>query len=56
MDVFEAIHNRFSQGKVRADPVQRAVIEKLLGAGSAGTQPLQGAAVAFCCTNGGGEE
>jgi nitroreductase len=32
MDVFEAIHNRHSQGKVKPDPVPRALIEKLLGA------------------------
>jgi nitroreductase len=32
MDVFEAIHNRYSQGKVKSDPVPRGMIEKLLGA------------------------
>lgn len=32
MDVFEAIHNRHSQGKVKQDPVPRAVLEKLLSA------------------------
>ena len=32
MDVFEAIHNRHSQGKVKQDPVPRAWIEKLLSA------------------------
>jgi nitroreductase len=32
MDVFEAIHNRQSQGKVKPDPVPRALIEKLLDA------------------------
>jgi nitroreductase len=32
MDVFEAIHNRHSQGKVRPEPVPRALIEKLLHA------------------------
>ena len=30
MDVFEAIHNRHSQGNVRPDPLPREVIEKLL--------------------------
>lgn len=32
MDVFEAIHTRHSQGKVKQDPVPRALIEKLLSA------------------------
>jgi nitroreductase len=32
MDVFEAIHNRHSQGKVKPDPVPRELIEKLLHA------------------------
>src|SRR5215213_4982437 len=32
MDVFEAIHNRHSQKKVRPDPVSRELIEKLLDA------------------------
>ena len=32
MDVFEAIHGRYSQGKVRPEPVPKAVIEKLLSA------------------------
>ena len=32
MDVFEAIHNRHSQGKVKPDPVPREIIEKLLDA------------------------
>jgi len=32
MDVFEAIHNRHSQKKVRPDPVPRELIEKLLDA------------------------
>src|SRR5215475_4887858 len=32
MDVFEAIHNRHSQKKVKQDPVPRAMIEKLLDA------------------------
>ena len=32
MDVFEAIHNRHSQGKVKPDAVPRAMIEKLLSA------------------------
>jgi len=32
MDVFEAIHNRHSQGKVKPDPVPRTLIEKLLSA------------------------
>jgi nitroreductase len=32
MDVFEAIHNRHSQGKVKPDPVPREFIEKLLEA------------------------
>jgi len=32
MDVFEAIHSRHSQGKVKQDSVPRAVIEKLLSA------------------------
>jgi nitroreductase len=30
MDVFEAIHSRHSQGKVRPDPLPRELIEKLL--------------------------
>ena len=30
MDVFEAIHNRHSQGHVKPDPVPRELIEKLL--------------------------
>ena len=32
MDVFEAIHNRHSQGKVKPDPLPRELIEKLLDA------------------------
>ena len=32
MDVFEAIYKRHSQGKVKQDPVPRALIEKLLSA------------------------
>jgi nitroreductase len=32
MDVFEAIHNRHSQGKVKQDPVPQDLIEKLLSA------------------------
>jgi nitroreductase len=32
MDVFEAIHTRHSQGKVKSDPVPRELIEKLLEA------------------------
>ena len=32
MDVFEAIHNRHSQKKVKQDPVPRNLIEKLLDA------------------------
>ena len=32
MDVFEAIQTRHSQGKVKQEPVARAVIEKLLSA------------------------
>jgi nitroreductase len=32
MDVFEAIYNRHSQGKVKLDPVPRELIEKLLDA------------------------
>jgi len=32
MEVFEAIHNRHSQGKVKQDEVPRALIEKLLDA------------------------
>jgi nitroreductase len=32
MDMFEAIHNRHSQGKVKQDPVPRKLIEKLLSA------------------------
>jgi nitroreductase len=32
MDVFEAIHNRHSQKKVRPDPVSHEMIEKLLDA------------------------
>ena len=32
MDVFEVIHNRHSQGKVKPDPVPRELIEKLLDA------------------------
>lgn len=32
MDVFEAIHNRHSQGKVKQDPIPRQLIEKLLNA------------------------
>ncbi|MEP6894642.1 MAG: nitroreductase [Chloroflexota bacterium] len=32
MDVFDAIHGRHSQGKVKQDPVPRALIEKLLSA------------------------
>jgi nitroreductase len=32
MDVFDTIHNRHSQGKVKQDPVPRALIEKLLSA------------------------
>ena len=33
MDVFEAIHNRHSQKKVKQDPVPRELIEKILSAG-----------------------
>jgi nitroreductase len=32
MDVFEAIHNRHSHGKVKPDPVPRELIERLLHA------------------------
>jgi len=32
MDVFEAIHGRHSQGKVKPDPLPRELIEKLLDA------------------------
>ena len=32
MDVFDAIHNRYSQGKVKQDPIPRELIEKLLSA------------------------
>jgi nitroreductase len=32
MDVFDAIHNRYSQGKVKPDPLPRELIEKLLEA------------------------
>ncbi|HEX9332538.1 MAG TPA: nitroreductase [Anaerolineales bacterium] len=32
MDVFEAIHNRHSQGRVKSDPLPRELIEKLLDA------------------------
>ena len=32
MDVFDAIHSRHSQGKVKQDPVPRELIEKLLSA------------------------
>jgi nitroreductase len=32
MDIFEAIHHRYSQGKVSPDPVPRELIEKLLHA------------------------
>ena len=32
MDVFEAIHTRHSQGKVKPDPVPRELIERLLDA------------------------
>ena len=32
MDVFDAIHNRHSQGKVKQDAVSRELIEKLLSA------------------------
>ncbi|HSL27976.1 MAG TPA: nitroreductase [Anaerolineales bacterium] len=32
MEIFEAIHNRHSQGHVRPDPVPRELIEKLLEA------------------------
>lgn len=32
MELFEAIHNRHSQGKVKQDPLPRETIEKLLGA------------------------
>jgi nitroreductase len=32
MDLFEAIYTRYSQGKVKPDPVPRALIEKLLDA------------------------
>ena len=34
MEVFEAIHNRHSQGKVKQDDVSREIIEKLLDAGA----------------------
>lgn len=33
MELFEAIHNRYSQGKVKQDPVSREIIKKLLDAG-----------------------
>jgi len=32
MDVFEAIYNRHSQGKIKPDPLARGLIEKLLSA------------------------
>ena len=32
MDVFEAIHSRYSQGKVKPDAVPRELIEKILRA------------------------
>lgn len=32
MDVFEAVHSRYSQGKVKPDPVPRELIEKMLHA------------------------
>ena len=32
MDAFDAIHNRYSQGKVKQDPIPRELIEKLLSA------------------------
>ncbi len=32
MDVFDAMHNRYSQGKVKQDAVPRELIEKLLSA------------------------
>jgi len=32
MELFEAIYNRQSQGKVKPDPIPREMIEKLLGA------------------------
>ena len=32
MDIFEAIHSRHSQGKVKPDPVPRELIERLLDA------------------------
>jgi nitroreductase len=34
MDVFEAIYNRHSIGRVKQDPVPREIIEKLLSAGA----------------------
>ena len=34
MELFEAIHNRQTQGKVRPDALPRETIEKLLGAGA----------------------
>ena len=34
MDLFEAIHNRHSQGKLKPDAVARELIEKLLDAGA----------------------
>ncbi len=34
MDLFDAIHNRHSQGKVKPDAVARELIEKLLNAGA----------------------
>ena len=34
MELFEAIHNRHSQGKVKQDAVARELIEKLLDAGA----------------------
>ena len=34
MELFEAIHNRHSQGKVKQDAVSRELIEKLLDAGA----------------------
>lgn len=35
MDVFDAIHTRYSIGKVKSDPVERETIEALLKAGNA---------------------
>ena len=47
MDVFDAIHNRHSQGKVKPDSVPHALIEKIIISRGAGAQSLQGATMAF---------